>query len=114
MKRAFFLLAAAITLSAGAAEASRHEYRYDRGYNYGGYQSRTKFYGTVDAMPHAGFNGAWRVNGRQVIITPSTRIKEKHTRLALGSYVEVEGYHSRRGFTAYEVEVKGRRRHSYR
>ncbi|CAK8712734.1 MAG: hypothetical protein CDV28_14111 [Candidatus Electronema aureum] len=115
MKRAFFLLAAAITLSAGAAEASRHEYGYGYGYGRGyGYESRAKFYGTVDAMPQTGFNGVWMVNGRQVMITPSTRIKEKYARLALGSYVEVEGYHSNGGFTAYEVEVKGGRQYGYR
>ncbi len=113
MKRAFTLLAvAAITLSiTGAAEASRHEYgeygEYGRGYGYGyggGYASRTKFYGTIDAMPSSGI---WMVSGRQVVISPSTRIKEKYARVAPGAYVEVEGYHSNGGFTAYEIEVKG-------
>ncbi len=108
MKRAFTLLAvAAITLSiTGAAEASRHEYgEYGRGYGYGGgYASRTKFYGTIDAMPSSGI---WMVSGRQVVISPGTRIKEKYARVAPGAYVEVEGYHSNGGFTAYEIEVKG-------
>ncbi len=104
MKRALTLLAvAAITLSiTGTAEASRHEYgeygEYGRGY-----ASRTKFYGTIDSMPSSGI---WMVSGRQVVISPGTRIKEKYARVAPGAYVEVEGYHSNGGFTAYEIEVK--------
>jgi hypothetical protein len=108
MKRAFTLLAiAAVTLSAaGAAQASRHEYgEYGRGYGYGGgYESRTKFYGTIDAIPSSGI---WTVSGRQVVISPGTRIKEKYGRLTPGAHVEVEGYHSNGGFIAYEIEVKG-------
>ncbi|MGR0480571.1 MAG: DUF5666 domain-containing protein [Candidatus Electronema sp. V4] len=114
MKRAITLLAIAVTLSAAAsAQASRHEYGeygeygrgYSRGYGYGGgYESRTKFYGTIDAMPSSGI---WMVSGRQVAISPGTRIKEKYGRVAPGAYVEVEGYHSNGGFTAYEIEVKG-------
>jgi len=109
MKRALTLLAIAVTLSAaGAAEASRHEYgEYGRGYGYGGgYESRTKFYGTIDAMPSSGI---WMVSGRQVAISPSTRIKEKYGRVTPGAYVEIEGYHGNGGFTAYEIEVKGGR-----
>ncbi|WP_420208137.1 DUF5666 domain-containing protein [Candidatus Electronema sp. JC] len=108
MKRAITLLAVAVTLSAAAsAQASRHE--YGRGYGYGGgygggYQNKVKFYGTIDAMPSSGI---WMVNGRQVAISPGTRIKEKYGRVAPGAYVEVEGYHSNGGFTAYEIEVKG-------
>uniref|UniRef100_UPI004056A7C7 DUF5666 domain-containing protein n=1 Tax=Candidatus Electronema sp. TaxID=2698783 RepID=UPI004056A7C7 len=114
MKRAIILLAVAVTLSAAAsAQASRHEYgEYGRGYGYGGgyssgggYQNKVKFYGTIDAMPSSGI---WMVNGRQVAISPGTRIKEKYGRVAPGAYVEVEGYHSNGGgFTAYEIEVKG-------
>ena len=114
MKRAFTLLAVAVTLSAAAsAQASRHEYGeygehgrgYSRGYGYGGgYESRTKFYGTIDSMPSSGI---WMVSGRQVAISPGTRIKEKYGRVAIGAYVEIEGYHSNGGFTAYEIEVKG-------
>ncbi|WP_417911388.1 DUF5666 domain-containing protein [Candidatus Electronema sp. TJ] len=105
MKRALTLLAIAVTLSAaGAAEASRHEYGEYGEYGRGGYESRAKFYGTIDSMPSSGI---WMVSGRQVVISPGTRIKEKYGRVALGAYVEVEGYHSNGGFTAYEIEVKG-------
>jgi len=109
MKRAFILLAVAVTLSAaGAGEASRHEHggqdEYGRGYGYGGYESRTKFYGVVDTMPSFDL---LMVSGRQVVIIPGTRIKEKYGRLAPGAQVEVEGHHSNGGFTAYEIEVKG-------
>ncbi len=108
MKRAITLLAVAVTLSAAAsAQASRHEYgeygEHGRGYSRG-YESRTKFYGNIDAMPSSGI---WMVSGRQVAISPSTRIKEKYGRVAPGAYVKIEGYHSNGGFTAYEIEVKG-------
>uniref|UniRef100_UPI004056FF89 DUF5666 domain-containing protein n=1 Tax=Candidatus Electronema sp. TaxID=2698783 RepID=UPI004056FF89 len=121
MKRAITLLAVAVTLSAAAsAQASRHEYgEYGRGYGYGGgygyssgYESRAKFYGTIDAMPSSGI---WMVSGRQVTISPSTRIKEKYGRVAPGAYVEVEGHYGNGSFIAYEIEVKsGRRTYRYR
>lgn len=119
MKRFFTLLAIAVTLSAaGAAEASRHEYGYGRsghGYSRSYEQHRTKLYGTVDRLPSRSFNGIWIVDGRQVAVTPGTRIKEKYGRLKRGAYVEVEGYYGNRGFTAYEIEVKGGgRNHGYR
>jgi hypothetical protein len=114
MKRAFTLLAIAAVMlaAAGAAEASRHEYDYGRGhdrYSRSGHESRTKLYGTVDRMPSRSLNGIWIVDGRHVAVTPSTRIKEKYGRLTRGAYVEIEGYYDRRGFTAYEIEVKGGR-----
>ena len=113
MKRIILLLlAATLTWTAGPAAASRHEYGDDDYDDYRGrrYESGAKFYGIVDALPPAVNNGIWWVNGREVRVTPQTRIKEKRGRVEVGSYVEVEGYFSGSGVTADEIEVKGRRR----
>ncbi|CAK8722441.1 MAG: hypothetical protein D3917_15155 [Candidatus Electrothrix sp. AX5] len=73
-------------------------------------RSSAKFYGTVETLPQAGFNGVWKIDGREVVVTRNTRIKEEYSRLAVGSIVEVEGRLSGNTFTAYEIEVKNRRR----
>ena len=64
-----------------------------------------KFYGPVEGMPQAGREGMWRIGGRDVVVTPSTLIKEEYGRLGIGVSVEVKG--SGNPFTAYEIEVKG-------
>ena len=108
MKRAvLLLLAAAFTWTTGAAQASRYEYDDDD--HRGRYESKAKFYGTVDALPPAVNDGVWWVNGREVRVSPQTRIKEKRGRVEIGAYVEVEGYFSGSGVAADEIEVKGRR-----
>jgi len=109
MKRAVFLLAALLALPA-AAQASRDEYDDDDEYGGRHRTSSAKFYGMVEALPPAVNNGIWWVNGREVRVHPQTRIKEKRGRVAVGSYVEVEGYFSGSGVAADEIEVKGRRR----
>ncbi len=113
MKKAFFCLTAAMALAcvATSSQASRDEY-YEhgeyggRGYyggEYGGYREG-KFYGMVEAMPPGGVLGAWRVSGREVIVTERTFIKEEYGRIGIGAQVEVKGGGS--PFMAYEVEVK--------
>lgn len=110
MKRVILmLLVAAFTWTTGAAEASRYE-DDDDDHHRGRYESRAKFYGTVDALPPDVNDGIWSVNGREVRVSPQTRIKEKRGRVEIGSYVEVEGYFSGSGVAANEIEVKGRRR----
>jgi hypothetical protein len=105
MRRIVFLLAAAAILSAGTASASRDNDEYeDREHS-----RSAKFYGVVDALPQTGLDGIWQVNGRQVMVTRATEIKEKRGKVAVGSYVKVEGYPSGSSFTADEIEVKGSR-----
>lgn len=69
----------------------------------------SKFYGTVETLPQTGLNGVWKVDGREIVVTSNTRIKEKYGRLAVGSLVEVEGRFADNAFTAHEIEVKTRR-----
>lgn len=68
-----------------------------------------KLYGTVEALPPGGIDGIWRVNGRDITVDRKTRIKEKHGRIAVGVYVEVEGGYSGDNFIAYEIETENRR-----
>lgn len=68
---------------------------------------RSKFYGTIEKLP-AGLSGTWVVNGRSVEVTPQTRIEQKHGRIAVGTYVEINGRSDGRTFTAHKVEVKRR------
>jgi len=70
----------------------------------------SKFYGTVETLPQTGVNGVWKINGREVVVTPNTRIKEEYSRLRIGSSVEVEGRLIDNTFTADEIEVKNSRR----
>lgn len=103
MKRLVFLMAACgIILAAGAAAASDDDERYEYG--------NAEFYGVIDALPQNSLDGIWRVNGRQIVVSNRTEIKEKRGRIEVGAYVKVEGYPSGNNFSAEEIEVKGRRR----
>ncbi|NIQ17260.1 MAG: hypothetical protein GTN43_00390 [Candidatus Aenigmarchaeota archaeon] len=70
-----------------------------------------KFYGTIEKIPETGREGIWIVNGREILVTNSTKIKEEHGKAEAGVYVEVEGNYSGKTFTAYEIEIKGERRY---
>lgn len=71
--------------------------------------NESKFYGTVENIPCGGI-GAWVVNGRAIIVTRETRIKEKYGLAATGSYVEIKGNNTGKTFIAYKVEVKRSRK----
>ncbi len=68
-----------------------------------GYESR--IYGTVEKAP-PGKIGLWAVNRREVKVSNSTRIIEKHGKAEVGAYVEVEGNNTGRTFSASRIEVK--------
>lgn len=76
--------------------------------------AHAKLYGTVEEMPGEGVEGIWRVNGRELLVTGDTRIKEKYGTAAVGSYVEVEGDFSGKTFAVYEIEVKDTMQHNSR
>ncbi len=76
--------------------------------------THAKFYGSVEEMPQGGGEGIWRVNGRKILVTGDTRIKEKYGAATVGSYVEVEGNFSGETFTVYKLEVKDGNRHKSR
>ncbi|RJR14626.1 MAG: hypothetical protein C4581_13740 [Nitrospiraceae bacterium] len=105
------IVGVAISLLAGIAHASddHSEHGEYQNYNKGAYPG--KFYGTVERMPEAGWNGIWVINGRDVLVTGKTRIEEEYGKAAPGAYVEVKGDYSGKTFTAYKIEVKGEKRH---
>jgi hypothetical protein len=67
-----------------------------------------KFTGVVESLPNtAGFVGDWRVAGRTVHVTSSTRIGQTDGRVAVGATVKVEGAtRSDNSFDAAEIEVR--------
>lgn len=67
-----------------------------------------KFTGVVESLPDsAGFVGDWRVAGRTVHVTGSTRIEQTDGRLAVGATVKVEGTtRADSSFDAVEIEVR--------
>jgi uncharacterized protein YdeI (BOF family) len=68
--------------------------------------AQQKFYGVVQTMPEQGYVGQWNIDGKTVNVTKDTKIKEKHGKLAVGAYVEVEGVTFEGKFIASEVETE--------
>ncbi|MBI5664210.1 MAG: hypothetical protein HZC49_03825 [Nitrospirae bacterium] len=67
-------------------------------------QCLCKLSGTVEKMPE-GIDGIWIVNGKQVLVTKDTVIKERHDRAVVGAHVKIDGDLSGRTIMAYEIEV---------
>jgi hypothetical protein len=67
---------------------------------------KQEFYGVVQAMPEKGYAWQWNIGGKTVYVTEETKIKEKHGKLSVGSYVEVEGVTFEGKFIASEIETK--------
>lgn len=99
MKAAALVL---IIFIASAFPAFSGEYAGDA---YAAYQYKSKIYGVVEQIV-PGTKGRWIVDGREVIVTPDTRIEEKHGKAAVGAFVEVKGVFSGREFIAKKIEVK--------
>jgi hypothetical protein len=68
--------------------------------------AKQEFYGNVEKMPESGTIGEWVVAGRTVLVSKDTVIKEKHGKLEMGAYVEVEGTEKEGKFIASELETK--------
>ncbi len=68
--------------------------------------AKQDFYGNVEKMPEGGMIGEWVVGGRTVTATKDTVFKEKHGKLEMGAYVEVEGNEKDGKFMASEIETK--------
>lgn len=110
MKTLSTLLAVGLTfvLMTGTVLANEYERRGSKEYErHERYES--KIYGTVDKIPE-GSLGTWVVNGKEILVTKDTFIKEEHGKAAVGSYVEVKGNYDGKTFTAYKIEVKRARR----
>lgn len=68
--------------------------------------AKQEFYGVVQVMPEEGYIGQWNIDGKAVYVTEDSKIEEKHGKLAVGSYVEVEGVIFEGKFIASEIETK--------
>lgn len=68
--------------------------------------AKQEFYGVVQTMPEKGYIGQWNIDGKTVNVTNDTKIEEKHGKLAVGAYVEVEGVTIEAKFIASEIETK--------
>lgn len=71
--------------------------------------AKQEFYGNVEKMPESGMIGEWVVAGRTVTATKDTEFKEKHGKLEMGAYVEVEGSTKNGNFIASEIETKAKK-----
>jgi hypothetical protein len=60
-------------------------------------------------MPEKGYVGQWNIDGKTVLVTEDTKIKEKHGKLAVGFYVEVDGVTCEGKFIAAEIEIENRK-----
>jgi len=67
-----------------------------------------EFKGTIESLPAtAGFIGDWRVGGRIIHVSSSTRIETEHGPVAVGAFVEIEGTLRADGsMDAKKIEVK--------
>jgi len=92
-----------LSLAAGTALAGDHGQRAGEYQERGDYE--IKIYGLIEKLPQD-LVGAWVVNGREIVVTKDTWIREKHGKAEVGAYVEVEGNVTGKAFTAYEVKVK--------
>jgi DNA-binding transcriptional regulator of glucitol operon len=70
--------------------------------------AEVKFQGTVETIPGTpGFTGDWRVGGRTIHVSSSTRIQTEDGPVAVGAFVEIEGMPRTDGsMDASKIEVK--------
>lgn len=68
----------------------------------------TKFYGTVEKMPE-NLTGVWIIGGKAVTVTENTRIRQKHGKISVGTFVEVKGAGQGTAIVAHEIEFERNR-----
>jgi hypothetical protein len=75
---------------------------------FAGHDNENKFTGVIESLPSgAGFVGDWRVAGRTVHVTSSTRIEQTDGQVAVGATVKVEGTtRADNSVDAASIEVK--------
>jgi hypothetical protein len=72
----------------------------------GNASAKQELNGVVQSMPEKGYIGQWNIDGKTVNVTKDTKIEEKHGKLAVGAYVEVEGVTFEGKFIVSEIETK--------
>lgn len=71
-------------------------------------ENELKFKGTIESFPVTpGFIGDWRVGGRTIHVSSSTRIQTEEGPVAIGAFVEIEGTQRADGsMDASKIEVE--------
>jgi hypothetical protein len=71
-------------------------------------EAEVKFKGTIETLPATpGFIGDWRVGGRTIHVSSSTRIETEGRPVAVGAFVEIEGTQRADGsMDASKIEVE--------
>jgi len=71
-------------------------------------EAEVKFKGTIETLPATpGFIGDWRVGGRTIHVSSSSRIETEDGPVAVGAFVEIEGaVRSDGSMDATKIEVK--------
>jgi hypothetical protein len=93
-----------VALSAGAVFASGNEQHQGRNHDDHD-QNNRKIYGKVQSLPN-GRIGVWNVNGKEIIVSQNTLIREQHGKAEVGAYVEVKGSSNGNTLNADKIEVK--------
>jgi hypothetical protein len=68
--------------------------------------AKLKFYGNVEKMPAAGYQGEWVVDGKPVQVLEDSKIDMDKGRPEIGAFVKVKGLKYDNKFLVYEMEVK--------
>lgn len=110
MKTLSAVLAMGMILVLATGTVFGSEYERHKGKEYERHERyESKIYGTVEKLPK-GFIGTWVVNGKEVLVTKDTFIKEEHGKPIVGAYVEVKGQYDGKTFHAYKIEIKRARK----
>ena len=101
MKSMFIIMLGLALLSYAGLSAAQNTGESVSQMNYSG-----KLYGIVESMPEKGYAGVWIINGRNVHVSTTTVIEEKHGRASAGAFAEVKGQQTGDIFTAFKIEIK--------
>jgi len=111
MKKIVMVLVSSLVfavLFVGTGIASEYERRggkdYERGERHEG-----KIYGMVEKLPKDVI-GTWVVDGKEILVTKDTFVKEEYGKAVVGAYVEIEGSYIGKTFTARKIEIRGKRK----
>lgn len=92
---------------------SRDKTDTNRKHDYVPHQEKTynsRFSGTIESMPDAGYEGRWIIDGRTVEVTGRTLIDETEGRAAVGSFAKVKGMRTADVMSAIEIEIDARKK----
>lgn len=112
MRNRLFLFAAVFVIFTGTAQAEesgqknqlkQHHYQPGQGYEQ---EPEYKFSGKITKIPENSLSGIWVINNdRQIVVSPTTNIKQEKGKAIVGASVAVKGVLQGSNFVATEIEV---------